>query len=121
MAARATALTKTTAPGSYPTDGVAITFTAADAVNKDQFVMSGDDLLLVHNTHGSTGYTFTITSIADPHGRTADIATEAIAAGVVRVLGPFKNKVGWVQSDGNLYLEANNAAVKFAVIKLPRP
>jgi hypothetical protein len=119
MAARVI-LTKTVANGSYPTDGVALTLTAADITDKNRFQMTGDDVLLIYNS-GASPYTFTIYSVANARGRTGDITTESIVAGAVKVLGPFKSKPGWVQSDGYLWLEASNAAVKFAVVKIPRP
>lgn len=113
-----TDLTKTNATvGGYPTAGVAITMTAADTVNQNQFAAQGQDLVIAHNT-GVTGHTVTITSAADPYGRTGDITAESIAAGEYRVYGPFP-RIGWEQSDGKFYLEANDAEVKFGVIKLP--
>lgn len=111
-----TTLTKTTAPGSYATAGVALTMAAADVGNKNQFVASGEDLVIAHNT-GATEHTITINSVADPYGRTGDITAEAIAAGAYKIFGPFKT-AGWRQSDGRIYLEANHAEVKFGVVEL---
>ncbi len=112
-----TALTKTTAPGNYAAAGVAVTMTAADVANLNSFVANGNDLVIAENT-GATPYTITITSAPDPYGRTADIATESIAAGAIRIYGPFP-LAGWQQSDGSIYLQASNVAVKFGVVKLP--
>jgi hypothetical protein len=110
-----TTLTKSTAPGSYASAAVAVTMTAADTSNLNQFRCGGDDLLIIHNTGGSE-YTFTITSVADPiFRRLGTITTEAIAAGAIKVFGPMKPD-GWVQSDGYIYCQANNAAVKFGVV-----
>lgn len=105
------------APGKWPSAGGLIAWLAADAVNKEQFPLTGQELLLAWNT-GASPYTITITSIADPYGRSDDITAESIAAGDIRMFGPF-DIVGWQQSDGNLYFEATNAAVEFAVISLP--
>lgn len=110
-------LTKTSSPGPNPTAGVAVTLTAADTSNKEQFALTGRELLLVQNSGGSQ-YTYTVESVADPYGRERDITTNAIAAGAIHVLGPFSLE-GWRQTDGMLYLEASNTAVKFAVITLP--
>lgn len=109
-------LTVTTAPGSNNYAGVALTMTAADAVNQNQFVASGKDLIVAHNTGGSS-YTITITSVADPYGRTKDVAAVSIGAGVYMVFGPLE-LTGWVQTDGKVYIEANNASVKFGIVRL---
>jgi len=110
-------LTKSNSPGPYPTAGVAVTMTAADTSNKEQFALTGREVVIVHNT-GATGRTYTITSTADKAGRTGDITTQAIAAGAIHTIGPFALE-GWQQSGGWLYLEASNAEVKFGVIQLP--
>lgn len=110
-------LTKSTAPGSYATAGVAVTMTAADTVNKEQFVSTGKELVIAHNTGGSP-YTVTITSVADEYGRSGDITAYSVAAGAIAAFGPFPVH-GWRQSNDNIYLEANNTAVKFGVIVLP--
>lgn len=117
-----TALTKTTPKGSYPSlpigAGTAdVVMTAADVANKNQFPAGGNDLVIAQNTGGSA-YTVTITSVVDAFGRTGDIAAYSLDAGDVVVLGPLKRE-GWVQTDGNIYLEASNAAVKFGIITLP--
>ena len=110
-------LTKSTAGGPYAAAGVVLTMTAADASNLNQFVAAGNDLVIAHNTGASTR-TITITSSADPYGRTKDITTENILAGEYKVFGPFA-LTGWVQTDGKVYLAANNAEVKFGVVTLP--
>lgn len=115
-----TRLVKTNAPGSYPADGVTATQGAADVANKNDFIMTGDDLLLAYNA-GVGSSTVTINSVANERGRTKDITAEAIAAGAVRVYGPFKQKAGWMQAGGVAHLEAAAADVKFVVLKLPKP
>src|SRR5689334_15173988 len=115
-----TALTKTTPLGSLPTlplaaDSADLTMTAAATSNLNSFVASGKDLIIAHNTGGSS-YTVTITSVA-LNGRTGDITTYSIGAGEYAVLGPLLTP-GWRQTDGSVYLQASNAAVKFGVIDL---
>lgn len=112
-----TLLTKTTAPGAIANAGVSVTMTAADTSNLNAFTAAATDLVVAQNTGGST-YTVTITSAPDAMGRTRDIATENIAAGEIRVFGPF-TQYGWMQTDGRIYLQASNAAVKFGIIQLP--
>ena len=112
-----TTLTKSTAAGAYATAGVVLTMTAADASNQNQFVANGNDLVIAHNT-GASARTITITSVADPYGRSGSITTESIAAGAYKLFGPY-SLVGWVQTDGKIYLEASHADVKFGVVTLP--
>lgn len=113
-----TALTKTTAPGSNPTAGVTVIWADADAVNQNSFVMTGNDLLLVRNTHATDPKTFTVNTSADEMGRTKDITAESLNAGVMRVLGPFRDKTGWMQSGGVLHLQGETTDIEFAVIAL---
>jgi hypothetical protein len=107
-------LTKTNAPGAYAGTSTAVTLTAADTTNKEQFSLTGRELLLIHNTGGSA-YTWTATSVDDRLGRSENVAAESIAAGAIRVFGPIALE-GWQQTDGNIYIEASNAAVQFGVI-----
>lgn len=113
-------LTKQIPLGPYPTLPVGagtmtLTETAADTVNKEQFVPSGDDLVIVHNS-GASAYTITFTSVADDLKRTGDISTYSVAAGAIAAFR-FK-KPGWMQADGKIYIEANNAAIKWSVLQL---
>jgi len=115
-------LNKITPLGSYPTLPIAanaadLAFVAADVSNKEQFTAGGNDLVLVWNT-GASPYTVTINSVADEKKRTGDIATYSIGANEIACFGPFKQG-GWVQTDGKVYMEAENAAIKYAVLALP--
>lgn len=113
-----TDLTINSAPGSYPTAGVVLTLDAADAVNLNSFSMTGRELLVAFNSDTAV-HTVTISSVADEKNRTGDITAESIAAGAYAVYGPFKNKAGWAQATGKLFVAANDATVKFCVIRLP--
>lgn len=115
-----TSITKSTLQGPYPTLPVTanlldVTFEAADVANKNQFAGAGDDILLAWNT-GVSAYTVTFTSVADDKKRTGDVTTYSIGAGEIAAFR-FKD-AGWKQSDGKIYAEAENAAVKFAVVAL---
>lgn len=116
-----TTLTRTTLQGPYPSlpvsaNSLDVTFAAADTANHNQFVPSGDDVLLAWNSDPTNPYTFTLTSAADEKNRTGDITTYSLAAGEIAA---FRVKLpGWRQSDGYVYLTASNAAIKFAVLKL---
>ena len=115
-------LTKTTVVGPYPAlqptaNSLDVTLTAADVANKSEFVMSGDDVLIVQNSDPTNPYTFTITSVVDDHNRTGDITAYSLAAGEIGAF-KFSKKAGWMQADGKCYIEASNAAIKFAILTL---
>jgi hypothetical protein len=109
-------LSKSSAPGPYPTAALAVTMTAADVANGSQFPLTGRELVLIQNT-GASSRTYTVSSVADPYGRSADITTASIAAGAILVLGPLALS-GWQQADGALYLSASHAEVKIGIIQL---
>ncbi len=109
--------TPVVAPGKWPTAGVVFTWLAADITNDEEFVLTGRELLLARNV-GASPHTITITSVQDPFNRSGDITAESIAASEFRMYGPV-DITGWQQPDGNLYFEADNAEVEFAVIRLP--
>lgn len=116
-----TILTKTTLVGPYPSlqpaaNSLDVTMAAADVANKNQFKASGDDLLVIENTDAVSAYTFTLTSAPDDKGRSGDITAYSVGAGEIAHLR-IKND-GWRQSDGYVYLEGSNAAIKFGVISL---
>lgn len=111
-------LTKSTAPGAYSGSWAAVTWTAAETTDKEQFAITGRELLLIRNTSEDTPYHVTITSVDDPTGRTRHISQVDIAFGATVVWGPVA-LTGWQQIDGNLYLEAEDAAIEYAVITLP--
>lgn len=103
--------------GKYPTTLTALTFTAADAVNFEQTLHTGRELIVVRNSHGSTAYDFTLTSVAsNATGRTGTEVVE-LAAGAIHVVGPLGID-GWRQSDGMLYFAGENAAILFAVVRI---
>lgn len=110
-----TTLTKTTAPGRYASAGVAVTMTAADVANGNRFLASGNDLVIAQNT-GAVPRAVTISSVVDEMNRLGDITSEAIAAGAIRVYGPFPAD-GWADG-GYILCSADNAEVKFGVVKL---
>jgi hypothetical protein len=117
--ARAT-ITKQVPLGAYPTlpvsaNALDLAETAADVANKNQFAPSGDDLVIVHNT-GVSAYTVTFTSVADEFKRTGDVSAYSVGAG--EIAGFRFKSPGWMQADGYVYMEAENAAVEFAVIQL---
>lgn len=61
-----------TSPGIVPALALDRTFQAADTVNGNAFVASGNDLLLIYNSD-SASHTVTFTSVADSFGRFATL------------------------------------------------
>lgn len=107
--------------GPYPAlqpaaDALDMTLTACDTVNFNQTPLSGTLLLIAQNS-GASPYTITISSVADSRNRTGDITAYSLAAGDVAMF-LINQADGWLQSDGNLYYQGSNAAVKFAPIKI---
>src|SRR2546421_6058206 len=99
-----TTLTKTAAPGPYPNPvaSVAVTMTAADVANGNQFQPSGRDVLIAQNTDASPR-NVTISGANDPFGRLLGLTTDPIAAGATRTYPLFKLP-GWIQADGFIYV-----------------
>jgi len=94
-----------------------LNFVAADVANKDQVAHTGKEVVLAWNT-GATDHTVTITSVEDPYGRIEHMGPYTIATGKIARFGPYAN-LGWHQTDGKLYFEANHAEIKFAVLLVP--
>lgn len=101
--------------GAIGVGAATLTETAADVSNGNQFVMSGDEQIIAHNS-GASAYTVTLSSAPDFLGRTKDITTYSIAAGAIAYFGPFKTH-GWKQSTGKFFLDASNAAIKYAIVR----
>lgn len=94
------------------------TYTAADVTNKEQTKITGQEILLARNVNGAAAHTITINSVNTPFGRKGDVTAYSLGANEFAMFGPFEI-TGWIQTDGNLYFEADNANIQFAVIKLP--
>lgn len=114
-----TSLTPQVLAGPYEaTPYTVLTFAAADAVNGNQYKMNGDQVLLARNT-GAGARTITITSAADPYGRTKDITALSLAAGETVMFSKW-NTAGWRQTDGNVYFTAEHAEVTVAIVDLQK-
>ncbi len=105
-------------PATVPANSLDIAFTAADVANGNQVKITGRELLLVKNSDPANPYTFTLDSVPDGCNREGDITAYSLAAGEYAAfwLGSI---TGWRQVDGYLYLNANNAAILFAIIAIP--
>ena len=107
--------------GPYPAGGVVsalaldLAWTAADVSNHNEFLFSGKEILLVWNTD-TASHNLTLTSAPDEHGRTADVTTYAVAAGVISAFSFRGGSAGWLESDGHVYMQGDNAMLKFAIL-----
>lgn len=116
-----TTLTQTSILGPFPSlpvgaNGLDVVMTAADVTNKNQVALSGPVILLALNTD-TVARTITLTSAPDTHKRMGDVTNYSLDAGDLAAFR-IDQTDGWMQTDGMLYCEANNAAVKFGVIRL---
>lgn len=121
MAAR-TAITVQVPKGPYPgtvsAGDLDFTMTAADVSNGNSATWRGNRMLVIaQNTDGANPYTITLTSVVDSQGRTGTITSYSLAA--ADVVGFMAERDGWQQTDNTIYLDANNAAIKFAVLAIP--
>jgi len=117
-----TTLVKTTPIPSYPSLPVSanladMTFTAVtgssgSSGNQIQFGTTEPLNVIVWNSDAANPYTVTFTSVADQYGRTGDVGPYTLQA-TEHAVFRFK-RAGWRQSDGYLYCEGNNAAIKIA-------
>lgn len=112
------ALTKTTAPGGYAGSWTAVTMNSGNATDGHYFALTGRELLVMTNTSTDTNYWVTLTSVDDPYGRSESITQVDIAFGATVVFGPIP-LIGWQQTNGQFYVDVENAAIKIGVITLP--
>lgn len=103
--------------GQPAADSLDLAMVAADVSNGNKFTLSGHEVLLMQNTHATTAYTVTITSVPDHEGRSQDVTSYLLQAGDIALFSFVGGTEGWKQTDGTIHIAANNAAVKFAVIK----
>lgn len=103
--------------GTPAANALDVTLAAGDAVDGNDYVPSEKDILFVQNSHGSNAYTFTLFSVADELGRTGDVTAYSLAAGEFACF-PVPAR-GFKQTDGKIWLACENAAIKFAVFRLP--
>ena len=103
-------------PGTVSATDLDFLFTAADVANKNDFALTGDEVILVHNTGGSA-HTITLITVNDPQNRLGTIAGYSVGAGLFAVFSA-RDITGWKQTDGKFYLEANHAEIEFAILKI---
>lgn len=102
-------------PGTVSAGALALAFAAADTTNNNEFTLSGHELLLAWNTD-TNPHTITIHSTPDSRGRSADITAYSIPANTFAAFSFASGTEGWIEGDGNCYVDASDATVKFAII-----
>ena len=113
-----TDITPLTIPTRWATTPLEITPVAADVGNGNSFTLSGDEILITYNSSADTDYYVTIDSVADTFGRESHITQFDIPFGDYYAFPRFAVE-GWIQSDGKLYIDCENAAILLMVIRLP--
>ena len=106
--------------GPYPAlpvapAGLDLAFVTLDAANGNSFVVTGKEILVIWNPDVS-GHTVTIASAPDALGRTGDIATYTVGAGVISAF-LINNVNGWKQTDGTVHITGNSALLKVAILR----
>ena len=99
-----------------PVNSLDFAFTAGDSVNGLEYVASGREVVLIHNTNVGA-QTFTLLSVMDEFGRKGDITTYSLAAGEFAVLVPPLK--GFVNPDGKIYIDLSHNDVHMAVLRVP--
>ncbi len=114
-----TTISPTALPGPYPTAVVVLPFSAADVANLNQVQWTGKEIILAQNTDAVAAHNVTLSSTVDSHDRSGDIGPTSVAASTTVILAGPLPEDGWRNSDGYIYFQADNVAVKFAVLRLP--
>ena len=94
-----------------------LTWTTADTGNNNEFILSAKEVLLIWNPDASSHHV-TFTSAPDEHGRSSDVASYVVGAGVISAFSFRGGSAGWQQSDGHVYFASDSALVKFAVLSI---
>lgn len=97
---------------------LAFTLTACDNANGNSFKATGKEILIVQNSDGAGAHTFTISSVADPFGRTdSSLTSYSVPLNGFAVIN-VNTLTGWRQADGTIQLACNSNLMKFAVVQL---
>lgn len=111
-----TRLTVVDAPVTHPGGSVAYAWEAADAVNFNDFLTAGREVLLIKSADAGSQDVL-IHSAPDPYGREQDL-TVSVGAGEEHAVALLKRD-GWMQSDGAIHIDCAVATLSYAVIRLP--
>jgi hypothetical protein len=93
-----------------------MTYATGDNTNGNSFPFTGRELILFRNTTGGA-ITITLTSAADPQGRTADITAYSIPATTGLAAFWAGNLVGWNQA-GSFFIDYSATGLGVAVMRI---
>lgn len=111
-----TTLTPVEVPRTHPGGEVVYIWAAADEVNKNEFLLTGREVLLIKSADAGSQDVI-ISSVVDRFGRTGDLTVSVDASEEVTLA--FLDREGWMQSNGMLYLECAVNTLSFAILRLP--
>lgn len=112
-----TVLAAIRAPGGEVNVGAGLTFSAGDPDIGERVLLGQRPVLfLAHNTSASP-QTVYVQSTPDPYERLGDVADDPLAAGEIRMFGPY-TPLAWQQPDGYLYVDVSDPAVLLVAIEL---
>ena len=111
-----TTLTPVEVPRTHPGGEVVYTWAAADEVNKNEFLLTGREVLLIKSADAGSQDVI-ITSVPDRFGRSGDLTVTVAASAEAAVA--LLDREGWMQSDSMLYLECAVNTLSFAILRLP--
>ncbi len=100
-------------PGTVNAGDLTVVPVAADVANGNNFVPAPNDVLHVWNS-GAGPFTITLTSAPDERKRLADITTYNLAINDIITFN-YGDLIGWIQSDGTVWINGANVAIKFWV------
>ena len=112
-------LTVQVPPGPYPgtvaSGDLDITWSPASATT-DSFAATGKELILAKNTSASAVASVTLYSQPDQYRRSADIVYSVTPSGTIGFWAG--GTVGWKDATGEITIEANTTAVKWAILRI---
>jgi len=113
LAATAIKAVKGPNPGTVIAGDLTVVPVAADVANGNNFVPAPNDVLHAWNS-GAGPFTITLNSAPDERKRLGDITTYSLAINDIITFN-YGDLIGWIQSDGTVWINAANVAIKFWV------
>jgi hypothetical protein len=113
LAATAIKKVKGPNPGTVLAGDLTVVPVAADVANGNNFVPAPNDVLHAWNS-GAGPFTITLTSAPDERGRLGTITAYSLAVNDIITFN-YGDLIGWIQSDGTIWLDSSNVAIKFWV------
>lgn len=109
---------QTLAPLANVSGARTVAWTPAELTWFNSAVCTGNEILLVWNTHAADPGTVTVNGAPDAYGRTGSIASYNLDAGDIAFFGPLRSDE-FRNTDGKVWFSGSAETIKFAVIRLP--